>query len=284
MKFLCLVYMEDTLLGRLSPQELATLDADSLDYNEVLQRHGRLVGAEALQPPSSAASVRVRSGNVSATDGPFAETKEHLGGFILLEARDRDDAVRVAAGIPLARLGATIEVRPIFQIPGADAPGRAAGSDRPEPRIEARPALSLAGISASYTAATLEGIGGQWMRFVGEVRGAQGFGPSLPGLAYAWVDGAMELFTATDAPAGAPLPAGWQRRELPAQRYAIVPHRGHVSAIPRSVDWVLSYWLPASGHEPATAFAGGLGHLERFGPGFDPRTGQGDIELWFPVR
>ena len=82
------------------------------------------VHAEALQGPESATSVRVRGGKVSTTDGPFAETKEHLGGFILVEARDLNEALRIAAGIPLARLGATIEVRPVYEIPVTDAEAR----------------------------------------------------------------------------------------------------------------------------------------------------------------
>lgn len=69
-----------------------------------------------MQAPESAVLVRVREGRLSTTDGPFVETKEQLGGFILIEARDMNEAIRLAAGIPLARLG-TIEVRPIYQIP-----------------------------------------------------------------------------------------------------------------------------------------------------------------------
>jgi hypothetical protein len=118
MKHLCLVYMQDSLISSLSPRELDQLNADSIAYDVELERRGHLLAAEALQDPRSAVSVRIRAGKVSTTDGPFAETKEHLGGFILVEARDRDEAVRLAAGIPLARLGATIEVRPVYQIPG----------------------------------------------------------------------------------------------------------------------------------------------------------------------
>lgn len=117
MRYACLVYMDDGVLSNRSPQELEKLNVDSVAYDVELKRSGRLVHAEALQGPESAACVRVRGGKVSTTDGPFAETKEHLGGFILIEARDLNEALRVAGGIPLARLGATIEVRPIFDIP-----------------------------------------------------------------------------------------------------------------------------------------------------------------------
>jgi hypothetical protein len=121
MRYLCLVYMDDGVLGRLSPSELTQLNVDSVDYDVELKRSGRFLTAEALQGVESATCVRVRNGKVSTTDGPFAETKEHLGGFILVEARDLNDAIRIASGIPLARLGATIEVRPIYQIPVAAA-------------------------------------------------------------------------------------------------------------------------------------------------------------------
>jgi hypothetical protein len=78
-----------------------------------------MIVAQALQPPTSAVTVRVRSGETSVTDGPFAETKEAIGGFILIEAKDLNEAIRIAAGIPLAKLGA-IEVRPIHSF-GKDA-------------------------------------------------------------------------------------------------------------------------------------------------------------------
>ncbi len=124
MRYACLVYMDEGFIGRLSPRELETLNRDSLAYDGDLQRAGRLVHAEALQGPESASCVRIRGGKVSTTDGPFAETKEHLGGFILVEARDLNEALRIAAGIPLARLGATLEVRPVYEIPVADAEAR----------------------------------------------------------------------------------------------------------------------------------------------------------------
>jgi predicted transcriptional regulator YdeE len=282
MRYLCLVYMENSVLGSRSPEQLAALNADSLDYNEVLLRNGRFVAAAALAPVSSATSVRLRRGDVSTTNGPFAETKEQLGGFILVEARDQADAARIASGIPLARLGATIEVRPIFEIPGADAAGHPS-SGRPEPRIEVRPALALAGISGRHAMGALDGLGAQWRQFFSELPGRDGLGPPSYGLAYSPRDGAMELLTAVTN-SSQRLPAGWIRREVPAQRYAVYPHTGHLSEIPRSIEWMLRHWLPGSGHVHASGFAGGLGHVERFGPGFDARTGTGDMELWFPLE
>jgi hypothetical protein len=116
MKYLCLVYFEPVIFDRMSEAEKKTLDRDSLAYDEELQRRGELIHAEALQSPKTAVTVRVRNKSVSSTDGPFAETKEELGGFILVEAKDLEDAKRIASGIPLARYG-SIEVRPIYEIP-----------------------------------------------------------------------------------------------------------------------------------------------------------------------
>ena len=88
---------------------------ESLDYDEALRRSGHLLAAQALQPVETATTIRVRNGKLSTTDGPFAETKEQLGGFVLIEARDLNDAIQVAAQIPMGRRG-SIEVRPIKEL------------------------------------------------------------------------------------------------------------------------------------------------------------------------
>ena len=85
---------------------------EALDNDDALRQSGNFVYADALELPSAAVSVRVRDGKLSATDGPFAETKEHLSGFIVIEARDLNEAIRLAGNIPMARYG-TIEVRPV---------------------------------------------------------------------------------------------------------------------------------------------------------------------------
>jgi hypothetical protein len=115
MKFLCLVYFEPETLAALSPSEKATLNCNSLAYNEELTQSNLYISAEALQPVQTARTVRVRQGKASITDGPFAETKEQVGGFILIEAAGMDEALEIAAGIPLAKLG-SIEVRPTMKI------------------------------------------------------------------------------------------------------------------------------------------------------------------------
>lgn len=112
MKYICLAYEEEAKLNTLSRSEWDTLRAETLAYVEELRNNGHLISAEPLQSVRTAATVRVRNGKVSITDGPFAETKETLGGFFLISARDLNDAIQVASRWPSARLG-SIEVRPV---------------------------------------------------------------------------------------------------------------------------------------------------------------------------
>src|SRR5271155_5098696 len=125
MKYLCLVYFEPEALSALSPAEKVKLDRESLAYDEELNRTGNYIVANALDRTATARTIRVRRGKVSSTDGPFAETKEVLGGFILIEATNMDQAVDLAAGIPMAKLG-SIEVRPLLKL----------GSSKPPPRSD----------------------------------------------------------------------------------------------------------------------------------------------------
>ncbi len=115
MKYLCLVLVDESKLAALSRAESQTLDDESLAYDKTLREHGHLVAAEALGPVSAGAVVRVRDGEVVVTDGPFAETHEQVGGFILIDARDLNEAIRLASRIPVIRMGA-IEVRPVKEL------------------------------------------------------------------------------------------------------------------------------------------------------------------------
>ena len=115
MKFMCLAYEEESKLNALSADDWDALRRETIDYVERLRASGHLVLTYALQSTRKAATVRVRSGRRLATDGPFAEAKEVIGGFFLIEARDRDEALELAAQWPSARIGA-IEVRPIEEV------------------------------------------------------------------------------------------------------------------------------------------------------------------------
>jgi hypothetical protein len=115
MKYLCLVYMEQQKLH-------AVPDSECVACGEGFRKSGLLIAAEALQQVETATTVRVRNGTVSITDGPFAETKEQLAGFYLIDARDLNEAIQVATRIPPAREG-SIEVRPVRELqPSRESP------------------------------------------------------------------------------------------------------------------------------------------------------------------
>lgn len=115
MKYLCLVYHDEKQLDALPTDEYNALVDDTLAHDAELRRSGHMIAAGVLQYVCTATTVRARGGRVSVTDGPFAETKEQLGGYILIEARDLNEATRLASGMPPARLG-SIEVRPIREL------------------------------------------------------------------------------------------------------------------------------------------------------------------------
>ena len=114
MRYLCLIYDEEKKLEGLSKSESDAFMGDYFAFTDGIRKSGHYLAGEALQPIQTATTVRVRNGKVSTTDGPFAETKEQLGGFYLIEARDLNDAIQVASKIPSARLG-SVEVRPIME-------------------------------------------------------------------------------------------------------------------------------------------------------------------------
>lgn len=112
MRYVCLIYADECRLADLAGAERTVVERQCVAHQAELRGSGQLLAAEALQPASTATTLRMRGGSPSATAGPFAETKERLAGFYLIEARDLNDAIRVAARIPPARLG-SVEVRPV---------------------------------------------------------------------------------------------------------------------------------------------------------------------------
>jgi hypothetical protein len=115
MKYLCLVYVEEKVLNAMAKPERQSLSDESMAFCDDLQKKGQLIAASPLHPIETATTVRVRNGKTSATDGPFAETKEQLGGFLAIDVRDLNDAIRIAAHFPAARFG-SIEVRPMKEL------------------------------------------------------------------------------------------------------------------------------------------------------------------------
>ncbi|HEV8239148.1 MAG TPA: YciI family protein [Thermoanaerobaculia bacterium] len=116
MKYLLLIYSEEAQWAAMSEAEGREITAEYMKYTSDIHKSGNYLGGDALQPTATATSVRVRDGKRLTTDGPFAETREQLGGFYLVEAKDLDEAIDLAARIPSARVG-TIEVRPIMPTP-----------------------------------------------------------------------------------------------------------------------------------------------------------------------
>jgi hypothetical protein len=114
MRYLCLIYDEEAKLEAMSPAENEALMGEFFAFTDSIRQSGQYVAGEALQPIKTATTVRVRNGKVSTTDGPFAETKEQLGGFYMINAKDLNEAIQVAARIPSARLG-SIEIRPVVE-------------------------------------------------------------------------------------------------------------------------------------------------------------------------
>jgi hypothetical protein len=111
MRYLCLIYLDEKQLAAMSQSEMDALNARHLELNEDLLKSGHFIEAEALTASGSATCLRVRNGRPTVTDGPYAETKEMVAGFYLIEARDLNEAIQVAARLPSAPLG-TVEVRP----------------------------------------------------------------------------------------------------------------------------------------------------------------------------
>lgn len=112
MKYLCLIYDEEKKFASMSKAEMDALMGEYFAFTDEIRKSGHLLGGNDLQSTQMATTIRVRNGKMSTTDGPFAETKEQLGGYYLIEAKDLNDALQVAARIPSAKLGC-IEVRPI---------------------------------------------------------------------------------------------------------------------------------------------------------------------------
>jgi hypothetical protein len=116
MQYLCLIYDDERAWERLPAAETERIVGEFHDFTEAVKKSGHYLGGNALAPTQAATTVRVRQGKVATTDGPFAETKEQLGGYYLLKARDLNEAIQLAARIPGARFG-SVEVRPVAEMP-----------------------------------------------------------------------------------------------------------------------------------------------------------------------
>ena len=112
MKYLCLIYEDEKLYETMTKEQGDAVMGEYYEFTDGIKASGQFVAGEALHPINTATTVRMRNGKISTTDGPFAETKEQLGGFYLVEAKDLNEAIQVAAKIPSVRIG-SVEVRPV---------------------------------------------------------------------------------------------------------------------------------------------------------------------------
>jgi hypothetical protein len=114
-KFLCLIYLSQERMDALTPEEQRALDRDSMAYDKQLEAAGVTLGALPLDDPRKGVSLRRVNGRLTQTQGPYAETKEHVGGYILFDVPSIDDALRLAADIPVVRYGG-VEIRPVYEM------------------------------------------------------------------------------------------------------------------------------------------------------------------------
>ena len=115
MKYLCLIYSDETKWQKMAGTDVQAMMAEYGAFTESVKKSGHLLGSNRLQPTAAATTVRIRNGSLSTTDGPFAETKEQLGGYYLVEAKDLNEAIQIGSRIPGAKHG-SIEVRPIAEM------------------------------------------------------------------------------------------------------------------------------------------------------------------------
>jgi hypothetical protein len=115
MKFMFMIYHDENVLDAIPEEEMQALVDSAIEYSEEIERSGHYIASDALQRTATARTIRVRAGKVTTTDGPFAETKEQLGGFFLVDAKDMDEACAIASRFPPARVG-IIEVRPVQEL------------------------------------------------------------------------------------------------------------------------------------------------------------------------
>ena len=114
MRYVCVIYDDEQKMAGMSKEESDAFMGEYFAFTDGIKKSGHYLGGEALQPVQTATTVRVRQGRISTTDGPFAETKEQLGGFYLITARDLNEAIQIASKTPSARTG-SVEVRPVTE-------------------------------------------------------------------------------------------------------------------------------------------------------------------------
>jgi hypothetical protein len=116
MRYMLMIYSDEKMRDKWSEQEKAAIFKEYREFTESIRRSGAHLAGDPLQPTTTATTVRGKNGKTITTDGPFAETKEQLGGYYMVEAKNLDEAIAIAARIPAVRMGGSIEVRPIMEL------------------------------------------------------------------------------------------------------------------------------------------------------------------------
>jgi AraC family transcriptional regulator len=151
------------------------------------------------------------------------------------------------------------------------------------PRFENARAMLIAGLRGHFTTATWAGIPAQWERLgsYGQIPGQAGL--AHYGLCFSMSDG-IDYLSGVEVSGGAGLPGEFSSASIPAQRYVVFAQRQHVSKLRETLDAIGREWFPGSGYEAAGAVGGAPDFFERYGEGFDPGTGMGDVEVWIPIK
>lgn len=283
---------KDSEAGVMPSEELFT---EMMQYNEELVKAGIMLAGEGLQPSSKGVRVRFSGKERMVIDGPFAETKELVAGYWLWQVKSMEEAIAWVKRCPNPMPGdSEIEIRPLFE---ADDFGEALTPELREkeerlraeteayqldpPRFEAGRELLVAGFNESYTFENRTHIPAQWQRFsthLGQVPGQ--VGTTAYGVCWNYQPGCgFDYLSGVEVADGSPLPAEFRSVRIPAQRYAVFTHRGHVSSIAQTIDAVWTKWLPNSGRQPADSPS-----FERYTEEFNPHTGLGGMEIWVPLQ
>jgi AraC family transcriptional regulator len=151
------------------------------------------------------------------------------------------------------------------------------------PRFETGKPMLIAGLRGHFNAATWQGIPAQWEQLASYGKVAGQTGSVHYGLCFNMSDG-IDYLSGVEVSSAAGLPGEFSTVQIPAQKCAVFPHREHVSKLHDAVEAISREWFPKSGHEIAPASGGAPSFFERYGEGFDPRTGKGDIEVWIPIK
>lgn len=280
MQYMLLIYLEEQALEEAQREKCYQ---ESAQYAHKLHAKGQFIATAPLHPTSTATTIRTKDGKRIVTDGPYAETREQLGGYFLIDVPNLDDAIKIASEVPAGRWG-TVEIRPVIQVDGL--PARTAAAPTLEidpPRYEDGRPMAIAGLRGHFTPASWAGIPAQWERLGSFMNHPAKIGAAHYGLCFQMPDG-VDYLSGFEVNGAKGLPAEFSRVSIPAQHYAVFAHRGHVSKLRETLDAIWHKWLPASGHHLAHADAAAPNFFERYGEKFDPRTGMGDIEVWVPVK